>query len=145
MFLVPNLVAAATGAPLQHVPMHLPFHAQPPHQHYTSQPQFVRMYHENPQQQIQYLAQAPSTPSTTPSPGQHQQYHQGPQAAGQGPPTYAPSAHQYVPHIQMCPIIPGGQSQPLQLLNNFYPPGAQQPHHPPHIQVIMQQQQHPNQ
>lgn len=91
------------------------------------------MFNNEPTQQSPmppYLAQTP--PSTTPSPGQHQQYHlAGPQPspAGGGP-QYAQATTQAPQFQMMCPVI----TAPIQ---QYYPGGGQSQHHPQQFQVLM--------
>lgn len=139
-------VAAATGQPLL-APAPLQQFVYPPGG-LAPQPyqQVVRMYHESPPHQLQYLG--PPPPSNTPSPAQHQQQGGYPGSQQQQPPPQQQQYHTQAPPPQgpphqfpiMCPIplappphmMQGGMQ--YQLHHQAAPP-----HTPHHIQVILPQ------
>ncbi|KAL5284530.1 ATXN2 family protein [Megaselia abdita] len=130
--------AAATGQPLLTGPfLHYQQTATHP-SHFQTQPyqQMVRYYSEPPPQPVQFLAQTP--PSTTPSPGQHQQFHQPqPQPSPQtgAPQQFVPGGQQQPQptHYQVVPVI-----QP-QLVSHYYQNAAQNPNQAQHFQIVMPQ------
>uniref|UniRef100_T1GUH4 Ataxin-2 C-terminal domain-containing protein n=1 Tax=Megaselia scalaris TaxID=36166 RepID=T1GUH4_MEGSC len=97
--------------------------------------QMVRYYSEPPPQPVQFLAQTP--PSTTPSPGQHQQFHQPqPQPSPQtgAPQQFVPGGQQPPPqptHYQVVPVIP------QQLVSHYYQGAAQHPQQAQQFQIVM--------
>lgn len=94
-------VAAATGQPLLAPGPQFVYQAQP--QPFPTQTYAFRMPFESGQPQIQYITATP--PSTTPSPGQAQQFHPGPQPspASQAATAYMPMQQQG-PHVS-CKIL----------------------------------------
>lgn len=129
--------ATATGQPLLTAPfLHYQQTATHP-SHFQTQPyqQMVRYYSEPPPQPVQFLAQTP--PSTTPSPGQHQQFHQPqPQPSPQtgAPQQFVPGGQQPPPqptHYQVVPVIP------QQLVSHYYQGAAQHPQQAQQFQIVM--------
>lgn len=145
--------AAATGQPLLAPGPQFVYQPQP--QPFPTQTYAFRMPFETSGQQIQYLTATP--PSTTPSPGQAQQFHPGPQPspASQAATAYMPMQQQG-PHVS-CKIqffsskiyetnvfeftVPLLTTNGHQIMHQFYQPTAG-PH--PQQQYIIMQPQHPS-
>ncbi|XP_063695531.1 ataxin-2 homolog isoform X2 [Culicoides brevitarsis] len=129
-------VAAATGQPLL-APGPGPFvYPQPPFpQAYT----FRMPFDAASGQQIQYITATP--PSTTPSPGQAQQFHPGPQPspASQAATAYMP-IQQQGPHVSFPVLTTNG---PQIIHSQYFQPTAG-PHGQPQPYILMQQPQHPS-